>query len=266
MISLWLSSLPFLLLMGLAGWWYAWQRGNVNIVDSLWSLFFLAAALMYWLVSPASGATALLLLLLVALWSLRLSLYLALRNRAKPEDRRYRAMRERNPHFATQSLLTVFGLQAVLAWLISLPLAAALYAPAPFGWLHATALALFVIGFFFEASADWQLARFKQDPSNQGRVLDSGVWHYSRHPNYFGEACMWWAFFLFALASGYAWVILSPLLMTFLLLKVSGVSLLEKDIGERRPAYRRYVETTSAFFPWFPQRAAVEQDTKENAS
>lgn len=266
MISLWLASLPFLLLMGLTGWRYACRCGNVNIVDSLWSLFFLVAALVYTLVSPVFNTTSLLLLLIVALWSLRLSLYLAWRNRGKPEDRRYHAMRERNPHFATQSLVTVFGLQAVLAWFISLPLAAALYAPAPFGWLHVAALALFAIGLFFEASADWQLARFKQNPANRGKVLNRGVWHYSRHPNYFGEACQWWAFFLFALASGYAWTIVSPLLMTFLLLKVSGVALLEKDIGERRPAYRHYVETTPAFVPWFPRQPAAAQDPKETGS
>ncbi|MEZ5448928.1 MAG: DUF1295 domain-containing protein [Thiolinea sp.] len=194
MMSLWLSSLPLLLLLGLAGWWYAWRRNNVNIVDSLWSLFFLIAALVYWQRSPASGATSLLLLLLVTLWSLRLSLYLWLRNHGKPEDRRYHAMRERNPRFATQSVVTVFGLQAVLAWIISLPLAAALYAPASFGWLHVLALILFTIGFLFEASADWQLARFKRDPANRGKVLDRGVWRYSRHPNYFGEACIWWSF------------------------------------------------------------------------
>ena len=253
MISLWLSSLPWLLLMAAAGWWYARQRSNVNIVDSLWSLFFLVATLVYWSGSPASGTTAVLLVLVLVLWSIRLSVYLALRNRGKPEDHRYHAMRKRNPDFTRQSLVTVFGLQAVLAWIISLPLAAALYAPAAFGWLHGMALTLFAIGFFFEASADWQLARFKRDPANKGKVLDRGVWRYSRHPNYFGEACIWWAFFLFALASAYVWTIVSPLLMTFLLLKVSGVALLEKDISERRPAYRQYMASTPAFFPWFPR-------------
>jgi len=266
MITDWISSLPLLLFMAAAGWLYAWRRSNVNIVDSLWSLFFLAAALVYTLVSDGTGSTSWLLLALVGAWSLRLAIHLSQRNAGKSEDHRYAAMRQRNPRFARQSLVTVFGLQAVLAWIISAPLAAAISTPADFGVLHLFALLLFATGFFFEAVADWQLATFRDNPDNRDKVLDTGVWSLSRHPNYFGEACIWWSFYLFAVAAGAAWTLFSPLIMTFLLLKVSGVSLLEKDIAERRPGYRQYVETTSAFIPWFPRKRSVTPSIKEEES
>lgn len=253
MITHWLYSLPLLLLVACLAWMHAYRRHNVNIVDSLWSLLFLLASLVYAATTSHFTFSSGLLLALVALWSLRLSLHLLLRNAGKDEDRRYAAMRARSPRFAVMSLFTVFSLQAVLAWLISLPLAAALYQPAALGWLQLLGLLLFLLGFLFEAVGDWQLTRFKRDPGNRGRVLDTGLWAYTRHPNYFGEACIWWAFFLFALASGSLVSIISPILVTLLLLKVSGVSMLEKDIAERRPAYRDYMQSTAAFLPWFPK-------------
>jgi steroid 5-alpha reductase family enzyme len=149
----------------------------------------------------------------------------------------------------------VFGLQAALAWVISLPLLAATGSTAPLGWLDAAGVALWLVGMIFEAGGDWQLARFKRDPANRGKVLDTGLWRYTRHPNYFGDFCVWWGFFLIALSAGGWWSIVGPLAMSFLLLKVSGVALLEKDIGERRPAYRDYIRRTNAFFPG-PPRAA----------
>jgi steroid 5-alpha reductase family enzyme len=245
-------------------WGYAASRRNVNIVDSFWSLFFLVASGVYIGFGGQWTLTSLGLFALIALWSLRLSLHLSIRSMGKSEDRRYAAMRARNPRFNEQSLVTVFGLQAVLAWLISLPLAAALTEPAPLHPLHLAGAVLFLIGFVFEAVSDWQLVRFKARTGNRREVLGSGLWRYSRHPNYFGEAVIWWGFYLFALASGAAWTLVSPLLMTFLLLKVSGVSLLEKDIHERRPAYRRYMETTPAFFPWKPREAKVRVDLGED--
>lgn len=266
MITSWFSSLPLLLFIAAAGWLYAYRKTNVNIVDSLWSLFFLAASLVYIGVATETTVISWILLVLVATWAMRLSIHLSLRNAHKSEDHRYAAMRERNPRFAKHSLVTVFGLQAVLAWLISAPIAAALLAPASFGMLHLFALLLFLTGFYFEAVADWQLAKFRSNPENRGKVLDTGVWRLSRHPNYFGEACIWWSFYLFALAAGHAWTLFSPLLMTFLLLRVSGVSLLEKDIEERRPGYARYVETTSAFFPWFPRKPRVSNTIGEKQS
>jgi steroid 5-alpha reductase family enzyme len=143
----------------------------------------------------------------------------------------------------------VFGLQAVLAWVISAPLAGAITGQAPLGPLDAVGAALTLFGIVYEAVADAQLARFKADPANQGAVMDRGVWRYTRHPNYFGEFCVWWGLYAIALGAGAGWTIFGPLAMTLLLLKVSGVALLEKDIAERRPAYRDYIARTNAFFP-----------------
>ncbi|MGD9409967.1 MAG: DUF1295 domain-containing protein, partial [Thiohalocapsa sp.] len=143
-----------------------------------------------------------------------------------------------------------------LAWIISLPLLGAVLGAAPLGWLDAIAVALWLLGFGFEAIGDQQLARFKTDPANRGKVLDTGLWRYTRHPNYFGEACIWWAFYLFALAAGAWWTIIGPILMTYLLLRVSGVALLEQDMRHRRPTYQDYIHRTNAFFPGPPKAAA----------
>jgi steroid 5-alpha reductase family enzyme len=110
------------------------------------------------------------------------------------------------------------------------------------------------VGFFFEAIGDWQLARFKADPANKGKVLATGVWRYTRHPNYFGDSAQWWGYYLIAAAAGAFWTVLSPLLMTFFLLRVSGVTMLESSLVDRKPQYREYIETTSAFIPWFPRK------------
>ncbi len=196
------------------------------------------------------------MLALVAVWALRLAIYLALRNWDAPEDHRYRAIRARNePGFRWKSLYLVFGLQALLAWLISAPLAGAIASAAPLGALDALGAALAAFGIVFEATGDAQLARFKADPASAGKVMDRGLWRYTRHPNYFGEFCVAWGFWLLAAAGGAWWTLFAPLLMTLLLLRVSGVALLEKDIGERRPAYRDYVARTNAFFPGPPRRA-----------
>lgn len=254
--GLWLSALPALLALGVLAWALATAKRNAGLVDIFWSLFFLlSAALLYARVEDAS-LRATLLLALVAAWALRLAGYLFVRNWGKAEDHRYQAIRARNePGFAWKSLYLVFGLQAGLAWIIAAPLAAAIAPPAPLGALDALGFGLALFGLAFETVADAQLARFKADPASAGKVMDQGLWRYSRHPNYFGECCVWWGLFLVACGAGGAWTAFSPLLMTLLLLKVSGVALLEKDIGERRPAYRDYVARTNAFVPG-PRRAA----------
>jgi steroid 5-alpha reductase family enzyme len=189
-------------------------------------------------------------LCLVSLWGLRLAAYLAWRNRGHDEDRRYQAIRRRNePNFALKSLWLIFGFQAVLAWIISLPLAGAIAGDAPLGLLDGLGVALWAVGLYFEAAGDWQLARFKADPGNTGRVMDRGLWRYTRHPNYFGDFCVWWGLYLVALSAGAWWTVVGPLIMSLLLLRFSGVRLLERDIGERRPAYAEYVRRTNAFFP-----------------
>ena len=167
-------------------------------------------------------------------------------------------MRERNqPEFGLKSLYLVFMLQAVLAWLVSAPLLAGLAGVEPTGWLDIAGFALGAFGLVFEATGDAQMARFKANPAHKGQVMDRGLWRYTRHPNYFGECCVWWGLWLMALGAGglgAAWSIVSPALMTFLLVRVSGVALLEKDITERRPAYRDYIARTSAFVPWPPRQ------------
>jgi steroid 5-alpha reductase family enzyme len=252
----WLDALPAMIGLALVAWGIATLRRNVGLVDVFWSLFFLAGAAAYAAATTTLDTRGLLVLGLVAAWAVRLAGYLAARNWNAPEDHRYRAMRMRNdPGFAWKSLYLVFGLQALLAWLISAPLAAAIGSSRSIGALDAVGAALVAFGIGFEALADAQLARFKAQPANAGRVMDRGLWRFSRHPNYFGEFCVWWGFYAMALAAGGWWTAFSPIVMSVLLLKVSGVALLEKDIGERRPAYRNYASRTNAFFPG-PRREA----------
>jgi steroid 5-alpha reductase family enzyme len=240
--------------MAVGAWLVSIPMRNVSIADSLWSLLFVLMTLVYVLVAPAAGDRALLTLFLVGVWAVRLSAYLTQRNWGQPEDRRYQAIRRENePGFWLKSLYMVFGLQAILAWIISLPLMTAVVTPTPLGWLDYTAVGLWLIGLAFEAVADAQLAAFKTCPESQGRVMDGGLWRYSRHPNYFGEACVWWGLWLLAAASGAWWTIISPLLMTLLLLRVSGVTLLEGDIVDRRPGYREYAARTNVFVPGPPR-------------
>ena len=236
--------------LGVAAWAWSLVRDNVSHVDGLWSLFFLVIGFGYLGVSGHGGLRAWIVLLLVAAWSLRLSAYITLRNHGQPEDHRYQKIRANNePGFRFKSLYIVFGLQALLAWLIAMPIAVAMSVDSPLGWLDGLGLALWMLGMSFEVVGDMQLSRFRQDPANTGQVLDRGLWRYTRHPNYFGECALWWGYFCFALAAGGWWTVLSPVLMTLLLLRVSGVSLLEKDIGERRPDYANYIRRTNAFIP-----------------
>ena len=242
------------LAIALVTWGVSVAKRDASIIDSLWSLMILACGLTYAAALPQPGPRAPWVLGLAALWAARLAVYITWRNWGEGEDRRYRAIRDRNePGFALKSLYLVFGLQAVLAWIVSASLLAALASDAAPGILDALGFALVAFGLAFEAVADWQVARFRASRQNAGKVLDSGLWRYSRHPNYFGEFCVWWGFYLVALAGGGGWTIASPLLMSLLLLRVSGVALLEKDIGERRPAYREYIERTNAFFPFIPR-------------
>jgi steroid 5-alpha reductase family enzyme len=258
-LNAYLIGLAAILAAGVLTWLISLLRKDVSIVDSLWAPMFFIAALAYALSVEAPGERTTLVLALVGLWALRLSGYITWRNHGEPEDRRYQQIRANNePGFAFKSLYIVFGLQGVLAWVISLPLLAAIAGQGPLGWLDYAGVALWLIGMSFEAGGDFQLARFKADPANKGKVMDRGLWRYTRHPNYFGNACIWWGLFLIALAAGGWWAVLAPALMTFLLLKVSGVSMLEKDIHERRPEYRAYIERTNAFIPGPPRRPRPE--------
>jgi len=253
--TLWSHALGALLVVAVAGWLISLPLRNVSLVDSIWSLKFLLCAGVYVAAQAMPSQRAQLMLVLVALWAVRLSAHITWRNHGHGEDRRYQQIRRNNdPGFAFKSLYIVFGLQALLAWIISLPLLAAATSTEPLGVLDAVGCALWLIGFVFEAGGDWQLARFTANPANTGKVMDRGFWGWTRHPNYFGDACAWWGLGVLGIAAGGWWSIPGPLLMTLLLLKVSGVTLLEKDIGERRPGYADYVRRTSAFLPRPPRR------------
>jgi steroid 5-alpha reductase family enzyme len=191
---------------------------------------------------------------LVSLWGLRLSGYLTWRNLGKGEDYRYRAMREkRGKSYVWQSLFIVFGLQGAIMWIVSLPVQASQVSAASLGLWDAAGVLLWTAGWLCETIADVQLARFKARPQNKGQVLDRGLWRYTRHPNYFGDFLVWWGIYLVAVGSGAYWTVISPLLMSVLLRRVSGVTLLESTLKETKPGYAAYVSKTNAFFPWFPK-------------
>lgn len=252
--GIYLQGLLAIAAFGVMGWLVSVMKRNVTLVDSMWSLFFLLALFVYVAAADAGSPRAYVVIALVSLWAVRLSAYLTWRNWGPHEDHRYQAIRKNNEaHFWLKSLYIVFGLQALLAWVISLPLLGIATSSEPLGWLDALGIALWLFGFLWESIADWQLASFKADPLNDGKVLDQGLWRYSRHPNYFGEFCLWWGYYLTALSAGAWWSLPAPLLMTLLLLKVSGVALLEKDIAQRRPHYAGYMARTNAFFPGLPR-------------
>lgn len=252
--SLYLLALVCVVVTAVASWIYSVRRQDVSIVDSLWSLMILICLLVYLAGLTVDGPRSIPVLVLLAIWALRLSAHVTMRNHGQAEDRRYQVIRRNNePNFAMKSIYIVFLLQAFLAWVISLPALAAVSSQAVLGPLDYTGFALWLCGMFFQTVGDFQLNRFLRDPNNRGQVLDTGLWRYTRHPNYFGEALVWWGFYLFALSAGAWWSIISPLLMTFLLLRVSGVALLEKDIRERRPGYLEYTRNTNAFFPGKPK-------------
>lgn len=242
-IILWLISIPL---------------KNVSIVDIFWGLGFVIVNGLYFYLSDEGFLRHILIFILVTIWGLRLSLYLANRNIGKGEDFRYQEFRK---HYGEHrywwfSFFQVFLLQGFLIVIVSLPL---------FGvnfytrsneliWLDYFAIMVWVIGFIFEALGDFQLAKFKRNPDNKGKVLDKGLWKYTRHPNYFGDTLIWWSYALFSMAAGAYWCILGSVLMTFLIVKVSGVALLEETLKDKKPEYQDYIKKTNSFFPWIPKK------------
>ena len=261
-----LSVLPLtlgsLVLLFLAVWALSVVRRDASVVDVFWGLGFAFAALVAYGACDAPSSRARLVLGLTVLWGGRLALYIGWRNAGHGEDFRYVAMRRRHgDRFPWVSLYTVFGLQAALCWVVSLPVQAAIASPTPAALspLDLLGVVLFGVGFFFEGVGDLQLARFKADPMNRGKVMDRGLWAWTRHPNYFGDTVVWWGLFTLALSTPAGLVTLpAPILMTFLLLRVSGVALLERTIVRRRPEYKEYMERTSAFIPLPPRRRSAQ--------
>jgi steroid 5-alpha reductase family enzyme len=232
---------------------------NVSIVDLFWGFGFVLTAGFYFLKTSGFEPRKIILLTMVSLWGFRLSGYLAWRNIGKGEDFRYRQFRENygEKRYWWISFFQTFLLQGVLMWLISAPLLGAQFygRENPLGFFDLLAVIFWIIGLSFEAGGDYQLAVFKADPSNKGKVLNTGFWHYTRHPNYFGDSAVWWGYGLICLASGSYLPMLGSVLMTSLIIKISGVALLEKSLKEKKPEYREYIQNTSAFIPWFPKKS-----------
>jgi steroid 5-alpha reductase family enzyme len=229
---------------------------NVSIADLFWGMGFVISGAWYPLVAPGNPARKILVLCLVTIWGLRLTVYLFMRNAGKGEDFRYREFRKKygEKRYWWISFFQTFLLQGILMWLISAPLLGAQYYPKELNLLDIAGCAVWLLGFIFEAGGDYQLAKFRSDPSNKGKLLKTGFWSLTRHPNYFGDSAVWWGFGLICLGGGSWLPVAGSILMTLLIIKVSGVALLEKSLIGTKPGYKEYAETTNAFIPWFPKK------------
>ena len=259
-IELVATNLALIMACMLLLWLLSLRIANASIVDVFWGPGFAIVAFATLLLVDGFAPRQWLLTAMTVAWGLRLGAYLALRNLGHGEDPRYASWRRRiesgGGSFARHSLPWVFGLQGLLIIVVSLPVQVGQLAaePARLGPLAWTGLALWTLGFLFESVGDLQLRRFKADPANRGRVLDTGLWRYTRHPNYFGNACLWWGIWLAACdAPSAAWTAVGPVVMTFFLLRVSGVTLLESSLRQSKPGYAEYVRRTSAFLPRPPR-------------
>lgn len=254
LVQVWLP-LSVMLLLAIATWALSIKLRDVSIVDSLWSIFFIVFTVLFAWQMRSDTTAAYVLIGLILLWGLRLSGYITVRNHGKGEDRRYQAIRARNqPNFEFKSLYLIFILQMALATVIVVPVVPILNGAEDADLLTYAGFVIAAFGALFETIADAQMARFKATRSAEGTVMDRGLWRYSRHPNYFGEATFWWGIWVASASMGGAWTVFSPLLMTWLLTRVSGVPLLEADLQQRSPAYRDYLLTTPRFLPGRPKR------------
>jgi steroid 5-alpha reductase family enzyme len=238
-------------------WGISLRLKDVSIVDIAWGAVGALVAVVTFLLANGAYPRRLLLTGIVGIWGIRLAIHIGFRKRGKGEDFRYAAMRrEQGAAFPFRSLFSIFLFQALLIWAITLPVQVAQLSAEPAGLTRLDLLGLttWLLGFGFEAVADYQLNLFLSDPANAGRVMNQGLWRYSRHPNYFGESLMWWGIFFVAAATDGGWMgIFSPLLMTYFLLRISGVPILEKGLVERRKGYQDYIRKTSLFIPWPPR-------------
>ena len=230
-------------------------KNRNDVADIAWGGGFVCAALTAYSVQGINDTRATLVLLLVITWGMRLMLHIGIRNLDKPEDHRYKAWREEwGSSYLIRSFLQVFLLQGFLLLVISLPVTVAITRSGrPLGVLDGIGFCIWLVGFLFEAIGDFQLLQFKKDPANKGRIMNIGLWHYTRHPNYFGEVTLWWGIFLICLAvPGSIWTVAGPLTITWLILRVSGTPLLEKRYVDN-PEYAEYIKNTSSFFPLPPK-------------
>lgn len=236
---------------------YADSRKRYDLIDSAWGPGFAVVAVITFLFADGEPARQMLVTALTVIWGVRLGAHIFLRNRTKDEDPRYLDILKRAKGSPRLRMYRVYLIQAALMWVVSLPVQVAQQFDTPLNVIDYLGVVLWVVGFTFEAVGDWQLARFRADPANKGQVMDRGLWRYTRHPNYFGDAVVWWGLFLFA---SHSWpaalTIIGPVIMTWLLAKGTGKPLLEKDIVSRRPGYAEYVRRTSGFIPMPPRSAA----------
>ena len=256
--DIFLQALYIVIIMMTVLWLVSIIIKNASIVDIFWGIGFAALAVFYLIRSGEADTRKIIIVSLVVLWGLRLTFYIAWRNSGKGEDPRYRNFRRKygEERYWWVSFFQVFLLQGILMWLISVTILGAVYFSSgpETGFIYYAGIILWITGFIFEAGGDYQLAKFRSDTANRGKVLDSGFWRYTRHPNYFGDSAVWWSYGLFCLGSGSIWPVAGSLLMTLLIIKVSGVALLEKSLIEQKPHYRQYIEKTSSFFPWPPKK------------
>ena len=246
----------------IALWLYNVRIKDPSFIDSWWALGMVVMAVSSFLITGGGDPHRLALTVLCTVWGLRLGLYLIWRWRKQGPDRRYstmmgKAQSERGWGYARASLLLVFALQMPLQFVVCLPVQLGQVAPGgELGTVGLAGVVLAVIGILFESLGDWQLVRFKADPANAGKVLDTGLWRYTRHPNYFGDACVWWGLYLLAAETGLgAWALPGPILITILLTRWSGMPTVEGRMRRKRPEYEAYVQRTSGFVPWFPKSA-----------
>lgn len=242
-LLLWLASIPL---------------RDVSIIDMFFALIILSVTGVSFLLVPETGSLQCLLLILVSVWAIRLTSHLVKRNWGHGEDPRYTKLRswvKSDRAFIWLSLRQVFLLQALVMWLVSLPVQVGMLGGRGIGWLAAAGSLLWLLGFVFETVADWQLKRFRADPSRRGTVLDTGLWRYSRHPNYFGELCVWWGLFLLACEAPWGFLtVVGPLAYSHLIVNVTGQRTLDKKLARDKPGYRAYMEATSGLIPLPPRR------------
>ena len=258
MTTLFFQASSIILILVTLLWIWSVFIKNVSIVDIFWGLGFVVVNTFYVFMSGELNARKIVILTLVCIWGFRLAIYLAIRNIGKGEDFRYQEFRQNYgpKRYWWFSYFQTFLLQGILIMIISLPLLGINYnnSNGNLQILDYLGISIWIIGFTFETVGDFQLSNFKRDSKNKGKILHTGLWKYTRHPNYFGDSAVWWAYGIFSIAAGSYWQAIGAVIMTLLILKISGVSLLEKTLKETKPLYKEYIQKTSSFFPWFPKK------------
>jgi len=258
MTTLFFQASSIILILVTLLWIWSVFIKNVSIVDIFWGVGFVVVNTFYVFMSGELNARKIVILTLVCIWGFRLAIYLAIRNIGKGEDFRYQEFRQNYgpKRYWWFSYFQTFLLQGILIMIISLPLLGINYnnSNGNLQILDYLGIIIWIIGFAFETVGDFQLSNFKRNSKNKGKVLHTGLWKYTRHPNYFGDSAVWWAYGIFSIAAGSYWQVIGAVIMTLLIFKISGVSLLEKTLKETKPLYKEYIQKTSSFIPWFPKK------------